>query len=213
MDQEQFRVLVVCHANLCRSPMAEQLLRHGLAARLGADGAAFPVGSAGTHAVADRPMHPLALRVLTQAGIDSAGFRSRPLTADLVAAADLVLTATRQQRSACVSLDPAAVRRTFTMRQFGRYAAAFPAPGTAVPAGPQQRLRALLERVPLIRAGLPFVPAGQDDLPDPVQQPITAFQQCRTTIEQVVEVMAALIAENPPALPSPPPPAARRLPA
>ncbi|MDI6101300.1 low molecular weight phosphatase family protein [Actinoplanes sp. NEAU-A12] len=210
MDQEQFRVLVVCHANLCRSPMAERLLRHGLAARLGSDDAAFQVGSAGTHAEADRPMHPLAWQVLTQAGVGSAGFRSRPLTGNLVAEADLVLTATRRQRSACVSLDPAAVRRTFTMRQFGRYAAAFTAPDAA-PATPQQRLRALLERVPLIRAGLPIVPADQDDLPDPVQQQITAFRQCRTTIEQIVEAMATLIAGNPPTLPSAPPPAVRRL--
>ena len=42
------RVLFVCHANLCRSPMAERLLRLALDTRPGLAGAGLTAASAGT---------------------------------------------------------------------------------------------------------------------------------------------------------------------
>jgi protein-tyrosine phosphatase len=183
---EVFRVLAVCHANLCRSPMAEHLLRR-------AWDSSVRVDSAGTHAWPGRPMHPFALQTLGEAGIDGTGFRSAPLTASLVAEADLVLTATRQQRTACVSFDPAAVRRTFTIIQFARYAVAVDT-ASQLSAG---RLRAVLEAVPRIRAGLPFVPGLHDDLPDPVGRTVTAFRECRAVLEEAGVAMAVLTAGSP----------------
>src|SRR6266516_3236405 len=91
-----FRVLVVCAGNVCRSPLAERLIRARLAAALGG-------------------------------GADPDGFRARAVSADLVAGADLVLTATREHRAAVVRLHPPAHRYTFTVREFGRLAAAIPA--------------------------------------------------------------------------------------
>lgn len=186
---EPLRVLAVCHANMCRSPLAEHLLRRGL------DPGVFLVASAGTHALPDRAMHPYAEQVLAEAGISTSDFRTRRLTAPLVAGADLVLTATREQRSACVALVPAAIRRTFTIPQFGRYAAALTPPGDCPP---ERRLRAAIDRVPLVRAGLPVLPAACDDLTDPVREPVAAFRECLATIERVVGAVAGLIAEHPP---------------
>jgi len=117
-------VLFVCHANICRSPMAERLARHA-----GADIVAL---SAGTHALDGAPMHPGAAAILREWGVDAAGFASRALTADLVAGADLILTATRQQRAISVTLCPSALRRAFTIRQFGRLSAGLDA-GPALP--------------------------------------------------------------------------------
>ncbi|MEE3921705.1 hypothetical protein V2I01_36000 [Micromonospora sp. BRA006-A] len=57
------------------------------------------------------------------AGADPAAFRTRRLRAEHLTGAALVLTATRRQRSACTSLAPAALTRTFTLRQFARLAA------------------------------------------------------------------------------------------
>lgn len=48
--------------------------------------------------------------------------RSQPVTADLVAWADLVLTAAREHQATVLALDPAARPRTFTIRQAGRLA-------------------------------------------------------------------------------------------
>jgi protein-tyrosine phosphatase len=108
-----FRLLVVCTGNVCRSPAAERLL----AAELGPS---VDVGSAGTHALRGEPMTAPMARLVEEAGCSAAGFRARQLTEELVRSASLVLTATREHRSAVVELVPAAVRRTFTLREFAR---------------------------------------------------------------------------------------------
>jgi protein-tyrosine phosphatase len=194
MTGDRFEILFVCHGNLCRSPMAERLTRRAITDRLGETTTSFDVVSAGTHAWSNRPMHPLAAEVLGEQGLDGTDFRSRRLTAGMVARADLVLTATRQQRSVCVALDPAAVRRTFTIVQFGRYAAALPRYSLASIWPPPQRLRALLDEVSVIRGALPVAAADDDELADPLKLPISVFRRCAAEIQGVVDVMTELIA-------------------
>src|SRR5262245_33025861 len=99
---ESFRWLYVCHANECRSPMAERLTRRMFADRFGAAAAELHVVSAGTHARTGRPMRPEAAKVLTYFAADPTGFASRPLGPGFIEGADLVLTATRAQRGICV---------------------------------------------------------------------------------------------------------------
>lgn len=65
------RVLFVCHANLCRSPMAEFLARRLLADR------PVTVASAGTDAIDGLAMHPYAMEVAADSGADPAEFRTR----------------------------------------------------------------------------------------------------------------------------------------
>jgi protein-tyrosine phosphatase len=194
MTGKRFDILVVCHANLCRSPMGERLMQRSIVDRLGPDGEAFRVGSAGTHAWTNQEMHPLAAEVLAESGTDATGFRSQRLTAGLVARADLVLTATRQQRTACVAFDTSAVHRTFTIPQFGRYAAAMPPADLIAVWPPQRRLRLMIEQVPVVRGALPVVSGEADDLPDPVQSPIEVFRRCAAEIQSVVDVIVGLIA-------------------
>ena len=100
------RILVVCTANQCRSPMAEGLLR----ARLSAAGrdADVAVASAGTWAAAGRPATDHALATLSERGIDLAEHRSREVTSMDVAAADLVLVMTDSHRAALLTEFPAA---------------------------------------------------------------------------------------------------------
>ncbi|HET9518176.1 MAG TPA: low molecular weight phosphatase family protein [Actinoplanes sp.] len=206
MDTQRLTMLLVCHANLCRSPMAERLAVAAFE-RL-PDPVAVQVGSAGTHAQPDRPMHPYAAEVLAEHGCDGADFRSRRLTGQLVAEADLVLTATRAQRTACVQLHPAAVGRTFTLRQFARYVpvllradAAAPASGrTVVDELPAARVRAVLAAIADLREQLPV--AGEaDDLPDPVRLPVQAFRACAAELNQTWSAVAAVIAAGRPADP------------
>jgi protein-tyrosine phosphatase len=199
MTDERFAVLLVCHANICRSPMAERLTRRTIDDRLGPAAAAFDVYSAGTHAWTNRPMHPLSAEVLREVGADDVGFRSQRLTPGLVKRADLVLTATRDQRAACVDFDPGAVRRTFTIPQFGRYAAAMPAFSLTGIWPPQRRLRVMIEELSVIRGELPVASVQDDELPDPVQSPIEVFRRCATDIQWMVDVMTDLIAPIQPA--------------
>lgn len=85
---EPFRLLFVCTGNTCRSPLAEAITRRALA-ELGWNN--VEVGSAGAGAASGAPASPGALGAAERHGLDLAGHRSKPLTAESVSAADLVL--------------------------------------------------------------------------------------------------------------------------
>ncbi|WP_412744721.1 low molecular weight phosphatase family protein [Krasilnikovia sp. MM14-A1004] len=195
MGEDRFGILFVCHANLCRSPLAERLAQRALHDAFGPVAGAVRVSSAGTHAFEAPAMHRGSAAVLAECGIDAGGFTSRRLREPMVANADLVLAAGREQRAACVSLAPSALRRTFTLRQFTRLVAAVrPAPDLV--AGPvPRRLRVLVERVQDTRHLVPAVPADEDDLPDPVNQPIEAFRDCAAEIWESFGAVVAAVAE------------------
>jgi protein-tyrosine phosphatase len=112
----RFAVLAVCTANICRSPMMELMLRDGL------DLERFEVASAGVHGYDGALMDPDAATELAAFGLDASEFRSRHLEPYLVETADLVLTATREHRSAVLALHPVALRRTFTLLEFAELA-------------------------------------------------------------------------------------------
>jgi protein-tyrosine phosphatase len=114
---EQFSVLVVCLGNICRSPLAERLLRLRLDGLLGDRRDAVGVSSAGVRAVVGSPMDAHAAAELRRLGGDPDGFAGRQMTADLAASADLVLTATRTLRSRVLEEAPRALKRTFTIRE------------------------------------------------------------------------------------------------
>jgi protein-tyrosine-phosphatase len=85
---DTFNILFVCTGNTCRSPLAEGIARSALAARGWSHVRAASAGVAGAHS---HPASEHAVRVAARHGVDLSGHRSRPLTEDLVAWADLVL--------------------------------------------------------------------------------------------------------------------------
>ncbi|MFE9655045.1 low molecular weight phosphatase family protein [Micromonospora sp. NPDC006431] len=176
-------VLFVCHANLCRSPMAEFLAR-----RLLRD-LPVTVTSAGTDAVDGGTMHPYAGAVAAGTGVDPATFRTRRLRPEHLTRATLVLTATRRQRSVCTALAPAALHRTFTLRQFARLAAAAEAPA-AVSGSP---LRAAVAAAARARGRLQPATLDADDLGDPIGGSPADFRRCAEEIERSIRPVLALI--------------------
>lgn len=114
-----FEILLVCLGNVCRSPLAEHVLRMRIGELLpdGGDGAVH-VSSAGVRALAGQPMDGNATAELRRLGGDASAFRARQLTSAIVERADLVLTATRALRSRVLEEAPRALKRTFTMREF-----------------------------------------------------------------------------------------------
>jgi protein-tyrosine-phosphatase len=95
---EPGHILVLCTGNICRSPMAEGLLKHALAAQ-SPPLQALKVVSAG---VATRPGEPVSensVIALKKAGIDISGQRSRPVTQDLLDHALIVLGMTESHRA------------------------------------------------------------------------------------------------------------------
>jgi protein-tyrosine phosphatase len=190
--ESSFHILFVCHANLCRSPLAERLTRRAFEEAFGAAASGVVVSSAGTHAYAGSPMHLGSAAVLAECGIDEAGFSTRTLNASVLAGADLVLTAERAHRAACVKLAPACLRRAFTLRQFARLAAAV-APAAERSATVPGRLHNLVEHVNANRHLVPAAEPGSEDLADPVGQPLEAFRDCARTIRQSAGVIVGVI--------------------
>lgn len=140
------RVLMVCTANVCRSPAAELLLRAGLRSRLGAAAAEqVVVTSAGTWAAEDRPVERGTANALRARGVSAAELqaaRSTPLTPEAVAGADLVLAATADHVREVWRLDWSARTRTFTLGELARLTEGLGEDLPDAPAG--QRLRALV---------------------------------------------------------------------
>lgn len=161
-DDAGFRILFVCTGNLCRSPLAERLARAALA-RCPEIGTA----SAGTHAAPGMPMDEPARRVLLRLGGDPEGFVSRTLTPELVAGADLVLTATARHRAEAVALHLPAATRAFTLIEFGALAEAVPAGAVAVHDNPVRRARALVAEARALRG---LVRVDRPDVPDPYRR-------------------------------------------
>jgi len=106
-------VLAVCFGNLCRSPMAEALLRAGLPAP------DWEVVSAGTHAIGgDPPTRTAQVVVAELAELDISPQRSDPLTVDLVQRSTHVFTMSRRQALEVVALVPEAADRTRLLGAF-----------------------------------------------------------------------------------------------
>ncbi len=183
-----FSLLYVCTGNICRSPMAERVTRQRLRKQLDP----IVVASSGTWAQAGSPMTPFAAAALREHGADPEGFTARALTADQVAAADLVLTATVEHRAAVVGLVPSAVRRTFTLLEFARLVS--PGPRGDVATDTVERARALVAET-LVRRGVdPHGAPGADDLDDPYGAPIRVYRErLREIAAAVDQVVAALV--------------------
>lgn len=79
-------IVVVCVGNICRSPMAEALLRQELR---GQDG--YTVESAGLGALVGFPAAEHSVALMDELGLDIREHRARQLHPDMVGAADLVL--------------------------------------------------------------------------------------------------------------------------
>ncbi len=85
-------VLILCTGNSCRSQMAEAILR-------AAAGDLVEVRSAGSKPTGH--IHPLAIRVMQEIGLDISAGRSKPLSEFLGAPVHTVITVCSQADEAC----------------------------------------------------------------------------------------------------------------
>lgn len=90
MDETGIKVLMVCMGNICRSPLAEGVLRHRLAER--ESPLPVTVDSAGTHGYhkGARP-DPRAQVAASRRGIDISGLKARPVEDEDFERFDLLL--------------------------------------------------------------------------------------------------------------------------
>jgi protein-tyrosine-phosphatase len=99
-------IVTVCTANICRSPMAEALLRHALAAEP-EPLRSCKVVSAGVAARGGEKVSPNSVDALAKVGLRISDHRSQPLSPELAAKADLILCMTESHRAVIgLALDP-----------------------------------------------------------------------------------------------------------
>ena len=182
-------ILVVCTANMARSPFIEvelgRLLRE---AGLGG----IEVSSAGTDAVPDTGVHRLVAEELARRGGDTAGFRSRILTRELVESADLVLTASRGHRDHAGGLVPRGRDRMFTLLQLQRLLAA---PVIRNGFGPDLSTVERLVALANANRGWAGTASRRDDIPDPVGGGTRAFSTMFNLVDRPLSTLVDTLSQ------------------
>ncbi|WP_186169478.1 low molecular weight phosphotyrosine protein phosphatase [Burkholderia gladioli] len=100
-------ILIVCEGNICRSPMAEAMLRQAVPGRR--------VASAGLNALVGMPASPYAQEVMRMRGLDVSTHRAQQIGRCLCADADLILVMARGQRLSLESRFPFVRGRVFRL--------------------------------------------------------------------------------------------------
>ena len=100
-------VLIVCHANVCRSPAAEMLFR-AYAGKLAGKQPRRPIEfrSAGLFAEDGRHIDPTMYRLLAERDVDPSGHSARRLDESMARAAELILVPERKQIAAIEKMAP-----------------------------------------------------------------------------------------------------------
>lgn len=110
-------IVTVCTANICRSPMAEALLKHALSAQP-EPLRSWKIVSAGVAARPGDRVSENSITALKKVGLDIKGHTSRPLTRQLLDEAVAILCMTESHRAMIqLSFDPPP-RHIYLFREF-----------------------------------------------------------------------------------------------
>lgn len=192
-------ILTVCTGNICRSPLAELLLRTRLA-----DVPVY-VHSVGTHGFDAVEMTAEAQSLAVEFGVRSTWaqeHRSRYLTERHLVTPDLVLAMSRDHRRRIVELAPTRLRSTFTIREFARLAAdasdtEIAQAADAAGSDTSARVRAATAAVAGHRGLIPPVSPETDNVIDPFRRPWSTYRrfaaELTPAVDQVVRVLRIAI--------------------
>ena len=175
-------ILVVCTGNVCRSPIAEGLIRAELQARLGADAPA--VASAGTMGWEGSGADPSSVEAAGEHGVDISGHRARVLAPTEARAADLLLAMAADHRSALARLAPA---RTFTLKELVRLLEALPA---AEPGHPDAVLADRVAQADALRREGRIGNPKDEDVADPLGMPLESFRAVAWELDELCRRLA-----------------------
>jgi protein-tyrosine phosphatase len=175
-------VLVVCTANVCRSPMAAALLTCRLAGR-GLGATVRSGGMLGDGA----PPPPEVITAMACFGLDVSAHRSRTVTTEDLERADLTLAMARENLRHAVVTAPAIWPRAFTLRELVRRGGAIGARSAGESlAGWLARAHDGRERAALLGDG------AQDDVADPMGGPQRGYTETAAVLSELVDRLAGL---------------------
>jgi len=106
-------ILVVCVGNICRSPMAEAVLRDALKGRK-----EVVVESAGLGALVGEPASGFSVELMQERGLDISGHRAQQLTAELITRSDLILVMESGHRRAVDENEPTARGKLYRLGEW-----------------------------------------------------------------------------------------------
>ncbi|MGI8707160.1 MAG: hypothetical protein ACR2LG_02990 [Actinomycetota bacterium] len=175
---------MVCTGNLCRSPMAESLMREALSGR---DCDGVEVASSGTWAEAGYGAAESAVNALRERGIDLSAHRTRPLDPDEVNQADLVVAMTSVHVREILEVAPEAAGKLVMIKAIPEIEMRA---GAAVADFPGDRLQALLE-------GARPEPRRSLDVDDPIGLPAGAYDRCVSDLRLGTDALVAIICGEP----------------
>ncbi|WP_300088787.1 low molecular weight protein-tyrosine-phosphatase [uncultured Nitrosomonas sp.] len=110
-------ILIVCVGNICRSPMAEGVLRDAISksGRMG-----YSIHSAGLGALTGHAADPYACQLMAEKGLDLTGHRARQLTENMIREADIVLVMEAWQKAEIEANTPSAKGKIFRLGKWNK---------------------------------------------------------------------------------------------
>jgi glycine hydroxymethyltransferase len=179
-------VLLICTGNICRSPMAEGMLRDRLE-QLGIEG--ISVGSSGVAGLDRSPAVGEAIRAVAELGVDISDHVARRFHTEHATDSDLVITMTEEQSAIVNRLAPRAADRTFTLKELVSLLDHMQpaAPGADGQASSRARLRAVVEQASELRAARAVERPADIDIADPLGLGLEAFRAVAWELEQLTD--------------------------
>lgn len=106
-------VLIVCIGNICRSPMAEGLLREALPG--------LNIYSAGLGAMVGSPADATSVELMNVAGVNIHTHRAQQLSGVIANSADLILVMDAEQKAELQRRYPSTTGKVFRLGEQGRF--------------------------------------------------------------------------------------------
>jgi protein-tyrosine phosphatase len=174
-------ILVVCTGNVCRSPIAEGMLRAALVLRVGDD--APEVRSAGTIGWEGAGAMPESIEAAAERGLDIGSHVARRLTPPILDGADLILAMAQEHREELERVRPEVSERTFTLKELTRLVEDLP--------GPSDRdLTARVKAAAALRGSGFEGNELDEDIADPLGLPLDSYRAIAWELDAWIERLA-----------------------
>ena len=179
-------ILVVCTGNVCRSPIAEAILRSTLRERLGES--APSVASAGTSGWVGSLAEEGSIVAAAERGFQLSTHRGRRLHERDLSEAELVIAMSSEHRDHIEDLHPRAAARTFTLKELVRLIERLtprehPSAGERA-VDPHATLRDLVERADERRRAGDYGNPADEGIIDPLGMPLATYRAVAAELEE-----------------------------